>query len=68
MKRRRFSLLEMMMTVAMIASSLELGRLLYKHRVVVWEAFQPSQVDVWRHLSDSTGSAAPIAPGARAAV
>jgi hypothetical protein len=66
MNRRTFRVLEMMMMVAIVALSLELGKILYKSRMVLWKAFQPSQVDAWRHLCDSTGAAAPIAPGANA--
>jgi hypothetical protein len=67
MNRRRFSLLEMMVMVPIVALSLQLGRILYKSRTVLWDAFQPSQMDVWCHLCDSTGAAAAIARGANAA-
>jgi hypothetical protein len=68
MKRRTFSLLEMMLAIVIVGESVELSKMIYEARTVLLEATCPTQMDVWRHLCVGPSAVTPIAPVANAAV
>jgi hypothetical protein len=49
----------MMLVVVIIGASIERGKRVHNGWNSLLDAFMPSDVEVWRHLSDSTGTLDP---------